>query len=79
MDKIKIIGGNQLNGKIYISGAKNAAVAIIPAAILCGTTIMLACDIISQVAATQGILPINSITALFGSPIIIWIIMKGYR
>lgn len=52
---------------------------IIPAAILCGTTIMLACDIISQVAATQGILPINSITALFGSPIIIWIIMKGYR
>ena len=53
--------------------------AVIPASILCGTAIMLSCDIISQTAAAQGTLPINSITALFGSPIIIWIIMKGYR
>ncbi len=34
MDKIKIIGGNQLNGKIYISGAKNAALPLICAALL---------------------------------------------
>lgn len=32
----KIRGGNRLNGMISISGAKNAAVAIIPAVILCG-------------------------------------------
>ena len=34
MDKIKIRGGNQLNGKIYISGAKNAALPLITASLL---------------------------------------------
>jgi len=34
MDKIKIIGGNILNGKIYISGAKNAALPLICASLL---------------------------------------------
>lgn len=34
MDKFVITGGNKLNGEVEISGAKNAAVAIIPAAIL---------------------------------------------
>ena len=35
MDKFIIKGGNPLTGEISISGAKNAAVAIIPAVILC--------------------------------------------
>lgn len=34
MDKFIITGGNRLTGEVTISGAKNAAVAIIPAAIL---------------------------------------------
>ena len=34
MDKLIINGGNTLHGKIDISGAKNAALAIVPAAIL---------------------------------------------
>lgn len=34
MDKIEIIGGNKLSGKIPISGAKNASLAILPAALL---------------------------------------------
>lgn len=34
MDKFIITGGNKLTGEVTISGAKNAAVAIIPAAIL---------------------------------------------
>lgn len=34
MDKFVITGGNRLTGEVTISGAKNAAVAIIPAAIL---------------------------------------------
>jgi len=34
MDKIKIIGGNVLNGQIYISGAKNAALPLICASLL---------------------------------------------
>lgn len=35
LEKYIINGGKKLNGRIRISGAKNAAVAIIPAAILC--------------------------------------------
>lgn len=35
MEKFVVTGGNQLFGEVSISGAKNAAVAIIPAVILC--------------------------------------------
>lgn len=35
MRKIKIEGGHKLTGEIEISGAKNSAVALVPAAILC--------------------------------------------
>ncbi len=35
MEKIVIRGGNRLSGEVNISGAKNAAVAIIPATLLC--------------------------------------------
>ncbi|MCB7069028.1 UDP-N-acetylglucosamine 1-carboxyvinyltransferase [Caldifermentibacillus hisashii] len=34
MDKIKVIGGKTLKGSVKISGAKNSAVALIPASIL---------------------------------------------
>ena len=36
MAHYRINGGKKLNGSISISGSKNAAVAIIPAVILCG-------------------------------------------
>ena len=39
MPKIKIEGGHKLTGTIEISGAKNSAVALIPAAILCDETV----------------------------------------
>ena len=38
MKKLKIQGQNELTGTIKISGAKNSAVALIPAAILCDET-----------------------------------------
>ncbi|EJO5347501.1 UDP-N-acetylglucosamine 1-carboxyvinyltransferase [Clostridium botulinum] len=37
MSKLKITGGNPLFGKVEISGAKNAAVAILPATIMAAT------------------------------------------
>jgi len=49
---------------------------VLPASILCGAVTMLICDFISQMPWTHGLLPINAITALFGAPIICWIIMK---
>ncbi|WP_321479364.1 iron ABC transporter permease [uncultured Bacteroides sp.] len=50
---------------------------IIPTSMLCGATVLLICDIISQLPGSQGTLPINAITALFGAPVIVWIIVKN--
>jgi len=47
---------------------------LMPATVLCGATLILFCDIISQIPTYT--LPINTISALFGAPIIIWIILK---
>ena len=41
MDKIKIIGGNVLNGKINISGAKNAALPLVCASLLTDKEVVL--------------------------------------
>jgi UDP-N-acetylglucosamine 1-carboxyvinyltransferase len=41
MDKIKIIGGVSLNGKIFISGAKNAALPLVCASLLTKDTVTL--------------------------------------
>ena len=41
MSKIVIHGGNQLSGEIKIGGAKNSAVALIPASILCSGKVYL--------------------------------------
>lgn len=50
---------------------------LIPGSILIGAAIMLVCDLASQLPGAQGTLPINSITSLFGAPIIIWIIARN--
>ena len=47
---------------------------LLPASILCGASLLLVCDIITQIPTYT--LPINTVSALFGAPIIIWIILK---
>lgn len=47
---------------------------LIPACCLIGTALMLVCDIVAQLPGSQTVLPINVITALVGSPVVIWII-----
>ncbi|NTW49472.1 MAG: iron ABC transporter permease [Chlorobiales bacterium] len=50
---------------------------LIPAASLMGAILMLVCDIIAQLPGSQVTLPINAVTALIGSPVVIWVIMKN--
>lgn len=50
---------------------------ILPASLLCGAVTLLVCDVISQLPGVQGTLPINAVTALFGAPVIVWIIVKN--
>ncbi len=47
---------------------------LMPAAALCGVVLMLFCDVLSQMFT--HVLPISTITSLFGAPIIIWIIIR---
>ncbi len=49
---------------------------VLPASILLGSTILMLCDIISQLPGLKMSLPINAVTSLFGAPIILWIILK---
>ncbi len=50
---------------------------LIPGTILTGGIILLFSDIISQLPGSDNVLPINSVTALVGIPIVIWIIIKN--
>ena len=46
---------------------------LLPASALCGAVILLACDIVSKWLT----LPINTITALLGIPIVIWVVIRN--
>ncbi len=57
MDKIKIRGGKKLEGKIYISGAKNAALPLICASLLTDETVTLAnMPMLSDITAMNALL-----------------------
>lgn len=49
---------------------------LVPACILIGANILLVSDIISRLPGSQSILPINAITAMLGSPVVIWVITR---
>jgi iron complex transport system permease protein len=50
-----------------------------PATLLCGAIIMLVCDTLAQLPATNQVLPINTVTAIFGAPVVIWVILRNRR
>ena len=49
---------------------------IIPATLLLGGILLIICDILSQVPISNRTLPINAVTAVFGAPMIVWIVLK---
>ncbi len=52
---------------------------ILPGVILTGPLLMLICDIISQVPGKATVLPINSVTALFGAPVVVFLILRNRK
>ncbi len=52
---------------------------LIPGSMLGGGILLLVADIISQLPGYNTTLPINSVTALLGVPIVIWIIVKNKK
>nr|WKN36114.1 iron ABC transporter permease [Tunicatimonas sp. TK19036] len=49
---------------------------LIPGCCLMGALVLLLCDLISQWPGSAWVLPINAITALLGSPVVIWVIIR---
>jgi iron complex transport system permease protein len=52
---------------------------ILPGAIVSGSLLMLICDIISQLPGRATVLPINSVTALFGAPVVVFLIVRSRK
>lgn len=52
---------------------------LIPATTIAGAIVLLICDIISQLPGMNFTLPINSIAALMGIPVVIFVVIKNKR
>jgi len=52
---------------------------LLPGTLILGGIILLFSDIVSQIPGQDSTLPINSITALIGIPIVIWIIVRNKK
>jgi iron complex transport system permease protein len=52
---------------------------LIPGTILAGAIVMLASDIISQMPGSDNVLPVNSVTALIGIPVVVWVILRDQK
>jgi len=52
---------------------------LVPASIMLGSMLMLLADVISQLPGSGLILPVNSVTAILGIPVVIWVIIYNRR
>lgn len=52
---------------------------LLPASLLCGMSLALVCNLISRLPGTNGIIPINSVTAIIGAPVALYILLKHKR
>jgi iron complex transport system permease protein len=52
---------------------------LLPASALVGAILALLADLISQLPGSQSVLPLNSVTALLGAPVIVWVILKKQK
>ncbi len=54
----------------------NNHTVLFPAVVLFGAILMLICDTIAQLPASQLSLPINAVTSIIGAPVVIWLLVK---
>lgn len=52
---------------------------LIPACAITGGAICCGCNLIASMPGTESALPVNAVTAFFGAPVVIWIIIKYKR
>jgi iron complex transport system permease protein len=49
---------------------------LLPVVMLGGAILLLLCDILANILAAGGALPLNAITTLFGAPVVLWLILR---
>lgn len=49
---------------------------LLPLSGLTGAALVLCCDLLAQLPGEGNLLPLNAVTALFGAPVIIWVILR---
>lgn len=47
-----------------------------PATVLIGSTLALACNLIARMPGFEGALPLNSVTALIGAPVVASVLFR---
>lgn len=50
---------------------------LVPNALMVGSILLLLCDILSQLPGDSKVLPLNAVTALFGAPVVIWVVLRS--
>lgn len=48
---------------------------LLPATLFCGASLALVCNLIARLPGFEGALPINSVTALIGAPVVLWVLL----
>ncbi len=51
---------------------------LVPAVIFVGAILALLADLLSQLPGSQIVLPLNSVTALIGTPVVTWVILRRH-
>lgn len=49
---------------------------LLPATLFCGASLALVCNLIARLPGFEGALPINSVTALIGAPVVLWVLLR---
>lgn len=49
---------------------------LMPATLLAGSALALACNLIARMPGFEGALPVNSVTALVGAPVVAWVLFN---
>lgn len=52
---------------------------LLPVTILIGCVVALTCNILCVLPGSGGVIPLNAVTPLIGAPVIIYVIMKGFK
>lgn len=52
---------------------------VLPGSLLTGASLALVCNIIARMPGFEGALPVNSVTALVGAPVVVWVLFRKHK